>query len=41
MTISEKAKEKLDAAGKEIKAAVDNLKNEVAELSKKVSRQLL
>lgn len=40
MTISEKAKEKLDVAGKEIKTAVDNLKNEVAELSKRVKEKL-
>ena len=40
MAISEKAKEKLDAAGREIKTAVDNLKNEVAELSKKVRERL-
>ena len=40
MTISEKAKEKLDAAGKEIRTAVDSLKNEVAELSKKVKEKL-
>jgi len=40
MTISEKAKEKLDAAGKETKTAVDSLKNEVAELSKKVKEKL-
>ena len=40
MTISERAKEKLDAAGKEIRTAVDSLKNEVAELSKKVKEKL-
>lgn len=40
MTVSERAKEKLDAAGKEIKVAVNNLKNEVAELSKKVKDKL-
>jgi HSP20 family protein len=40
MAISEKAKEKLDTAGKEIMTAVDNLKNEVVELSKKVKERL-
>jgi len=40
MTVSEKAKEKLDEAGKEIKEAIDNLRQEVAELTKKVKEKL-
>lgn len=40
MSISEKAKEKLDEAGKEIKDAVDNLKKEVGELTEKVKDKL-
>ena len=39
MAISEKAKEKIDAAGKEIKTAVESLKNEVTELTKKVKEK--
>jgi hypothetical protein len=40
MAVSEKAKEKLDEAGKEIKEAVDSLKHEVTDLSKKVKDKL-
>jgi HSP20 family protein len=40
MAVSEKAKEKLDEAGKEIREAIDNLKQEVSELSKKVKDRL-
>ena len=40
MTVSEKAKEKLDEASKEIKGAIDNLRKEVAELSDKVKERL-
>ena len=40
MTVSEKAKEKLDEASKEIKEAIDNLKEEVAELTSKVREKL-
>ncbi|MBW1717274.1 MAG: Hsp20 family protein [Deltaproteobacteria bacterium] len=40
MTVSEKAKEKLDEASKEIKEAIDNLKAEVAELTNKVKEKL-
>lgn len=40
MTIGEKAKEKLDDAGKEIKAAIDGLGKEVSELTKKVKDRL-
>ncbi len=40
MTVSEKAKEKLDEASKEIKEAIDNLKQEVAELTKKVKDKI-
>ena len=40
MAIGEKAKEKLDDAGKEIKAAIDGLGKEVAELTKKVKDRL-
>jgi len=36
MDVSEKAKEKLDKAGKEIKEAIDSLKKEVSELTSKV-----
>ena len=40
MTVSEKAKEKLDEAGKEIKEAIDHVKQQVAELSDKVKEKL-
>jgi HSP20 family protein len=40
MAISEKTKERLDDAGKEIKAAVDGLGKDVAELTKKVKERL-
>jgi len=40
MTISEKAKQKLDETGKEIKEAIDSLKQEVAELTNKVREKL-
>ena len=40
MTITEKAKQKLDSAGKEIKEAVESLKNEVEELAQKVKEKL-
>jgi len=40
MTVSEKAKERLDEASKEIKEAVDNLKDDVAELTNKVKEKL-
>jgi HSP20 family protein len=40
MAVSEKAKEKLDEAGKEIKEAIDGLKGEVAELTQKVKDKL-
>jgi HSP20 family protein len=40
MAVSEKAKEKLDEAGREIKEAIDNLKAEVAELTHKVKEKL-
>ncbi|MBW1699703.1 MAG: Hsp20/alpha crystallin family protein [Deltaproteobacteria bacterium] len=40
MTVSEKAKEKLDEASKEIKEAIDNLSLEVAELTKKVKEKV-
>jgi len=40
MTVSEKAKEKLDEASKEIKEAVDNLRKEVADLNDKVKEKL-
>lgn len=40
MTVSEKAKEKLDEASKEIKEAIDNLKEEVAELANKAKEKL-
>ena len=36
MTVSEKAKQKLDEASREIKEAIDNLRQEVAELTKKI-----
>ncbi len=39
MAISEKAKEKLDEAGKEIREAVDHLKAEVTELRNKVKEK--
>ncbi|MDY7035383.1 MAG: Hsp20 family protein [Thermodesulfobacteriota bacterium] len=40
MTVSDKAREKLDEASKEIKEAIDNLKEEVAELGNKVKEKL-
>jgi HSP20 family protein len=40
MTISEKAKGKVDEASKEIKEVIDNLKQEVAELTNKVKEKL-
>ncbi|HEN21393.1 MAG TPA: Hsp20/alpha crystallin family protein [Desulfobacteraceae bacterium] len=40
MEVSEKAKEKLDKAGKEIKEAIDSLKREVSELGNKVRDKL-
>ncbi|SPD73354.1 Molecular chaperone (modular protein) [uncultured Desulfobacterium sp.] len=40
MTITEKAKQKLDIAGKEVKEAIDSLKKEVEELSQKVKEKL-
>ena len=40
MTVSEKAKEKIDEASKEIKGAIDNLIKEVAELTDKVKERL-
>lgn len=40
MTVSEKAKEKLDEAGKEIKEAIDHVKQQVAELGDKVKEKL-
>lgn len=40
MAVSEKAKEKLDEAGKEIKEAIDNLRQEVAELTNKAKEKL-
>ncbi|MBW1720532.1 MAG: Hsp20 family protein [Deltaproteobacteria bacterium] len=40
MAVSEKAKEKLDEASREIKEAIDNLKQEVVELSSKVKEKL-
>ena len=40
MAIGEKAKEKLEDAGKEIKASIDGLGKEVAELTKKVKDRL-
>lgn len=40
MAVSEKAKEKMDEAGKEIREAVDNLKKEVTELTNKVKEKL-
>ncbi|HDR16368.1 MAG TPA: Hsp20 family protein, partial [Desulfobacteraceae bacterium] len=40
MTISEKAKGKLDGASKEIKEAIENLRKEVAELTDKVRDKL-
>jgi len=40
MAIGEKAKEKLDDAGKEIKAEIDGLGKEVAELTKKIKARL-
>ena len=41
MGVSEKAKEKLDEAGKEIKEAIDNLRQDVAVLTNKVKDILL
>ncbi|MBW1738844.1 MAG: hypothetical protein JRJ69_15190 [Deltaproteobacteria bacterium] len=38
MAITEKAREKLDDASREIKDAVDGLKRQVAELNEKVKR---
>jgi HSP20 family protein len=40
MSVSEKAKEKLDEASKEIKEAIDNIKLEVVELTSKVKEKL-
>ena len=40
MAIGEKAKEKLEDAGKEIKASIDGLRKEVAELTKKVKNKI-
>lgn len=40
MAVSEKAKEKLDEAGKEIREAVDNLRHEVAGLKDKVKEKI-
>lgn len=40
MNVSERAKEKIDFASKEIREAVENLKQEVAELSSKVKEKL-
>ncbi|MBN2062164.1 MAG: Hsp20 family protein [Deltaproteobacteria bacterium] len=40
MIVSEKAKEKLDEASKEIKEAIDNLKEEVSALTGKVKEKL-
>ncbi len=40
MAVSQKAKKKLDEASKEIKESIDNLKKEVAELTKKVKERL-
>ncbi len=40
MAISEKTKEKIDDASKEIKAAIDGLGKEVAELTKRVKERL-
>jgi HSP20 family protein len=40
MTITEKAKQKLDGAGKEIKDAIESLKDEVEELAQKVKEKL-
>ncbi len=40
MTVSEKAKEKLDEASKEIREAIDNVKLEVAELTNKVKEKI-
>lgn len=40
MTITEKARQRLDKAGEEIKDAVDSLREEVAELSRKVKEKL-
>ena len=40
MAVSEKAKEKLDEAGKEIREAVDSLRKEVTELTNKVRDKL-
>lgn len=40
MAVTERAKEKLDEAGKEIREALDNLKQEVSELTQKVREKL-
>jgi HSP20 family protein len=40
MAVSEKAKEKLDEASKEIKEAIESLKKDVAELTNKVKEKL-
>ena len=40
MSVSEKAKEKIDEASKEIKEAIDNIKQEVVELTNKVKEKL-
>lgn len=40
MTVSKKAKEKLDETSKEIKEAIDNLKQEVTKLTKKVRHKI-
>jgi gas vesicle protein len=40
MAVSEKAKERLDEAGKEIREAVDSLKKDVVELTTKVKDKL-
>jgi hypothetical protein len=40
MTVSEKAKEKLDEASKQIKGAIDNLRKEVTQLTDKVKERL-
>ena len=40
MAIGEKAKEKLDDAGKEIKASIDSLGKEVAEVTKKAKNKI-
>jgi len=40
MAVSEKAKEKLDEASKEIRGAIENLGRDVAELGSKVKDRL-